>query len=192
MNEFKNFHFKDIGQQEKIIKVLHRNWFYLLQQYLVIIIVSAIFAVGIFWLPKFSFGFLEEIDPSITAFAKNFFMLAIWIYSFMIWIDYYYDVWIITSERIINIEQKGMFTRKASELRFRKIQDVTTEVVGFFPTIINYGDVRIQTAGEQNEFVFRTISDPYSIKNLIMNLQKQSEGHIGEEVEDMIRRKMGD
>ena len=192
MDGFKSFHFKDIGQTEKIIKVLHRNWFYLLQQYVIIIIVSAVFAVGIFWLPKLSLEFLGEIDPSVTSIAKNFFMLAIWIYSFMIWIDYYYDIWIITSERIINIEQKGMFTRKASELRFRKIQDVTTEVVGFFPTIINYGDVKIQTAGEQNEFVFRTISDPYVIKNIIMDLQKQSEGHIGEEIEEMIKGKMGE
>lgn len=188
----KKFDFKDIGQQEKIIKVLHRNWFYLLQQYLIVIIILALFAVGIFWLPRLSISFLGEIHPSVTAFAKNFFMLAIWIYSFMIWIDYYYDIWIITSERIINIEQKGMFTRKASELRFRKIQDVTTEVVGFFPTIFNYGDVKIQTAGEQNEFMFRTISDPYAIKNIIMDLQKQSEGHIGEEIEDMIKRKMGE
>ena len=188
----KKFQFKDIGQQERIIKVLHRNWFYLFQQYLILVVAAFMLGGAFILLPKLYPDFIADIDQSAIAFIENFFMLAIWIYGFMIWIDYYYDIWIITSERIINIEQKGMFTRKASELRFRKIQDVTTEVVGFFPTILNYGDVKIQTAGEQNEFVFRTISDPYVIKNIIMDLQKQSEGHIGEEVEDMIRRKMGE
>jgi len=188
----KKFHFKDIGRQEKIIKVLHRNWFYLFQQYLILVVAAFMLGGAFILLPKLYPDFIADIDQSAIAFIENFFMLAIWIYGFMIWIDYYYDIWIITSERIINIEQKGMFTRKASELRFRKIQDVTTEVVGFFPTIINYGDVKIQTAGEQNEFVFRTISDPYAIKNIIMDLQKQSEGHIGEEIEDMIRKKMGE
>ena len=187
----KKFHFKDIGRQEKIIKVLHRNWFYLFQQYLILVVAAFMLSGAFILLPNLYPDFIADIDQSVIAFIENFFMLAIWIYGFMIWIDYYYDIWIITSERIINIEQKGMFTRKASELRFRKIQDVTTEVVGFFPTIINYGDVKIQTAGEQNEFIFRTISDPYAIKNIIMELQKQSEGHIGEEIEDMIRKKMG-
>jgi len=188
----KKFQFKDIGQQERIIKVLHRNWFYLFQQYAILVVAAFMLGGAFIFLPKLYPDFVADIDQSAITFIENFFMLAIWIYGFMIWIDYYYDIWIITSERIINIEQKGMFTRKASELRFRKIQDVTTEVVGFFPTILNYGDVKIQTAGEQNEFVFRTISDPYAIKNIIMDLQKQSEGHIGEEVEDMIRRKMGE
>jgi uncharacterized membrane protein YdbT with pleckstrin-like domain len=84
----------------------------------------------------FSGIFKNGIDQSVVLFAQNFFMLVIWIYGFMIWIDYYFDIWIITSERIINIEQKGMFTRKVSELRFQKIQDVTTEVIGFLPTIL--------------------------------------------------------
>ena len=172
--------------------MLHRNWFYLFQQYLILVVAAFMLGGAFILLPNLYPDFIADMDQSAIAFIENFFMLAIWIYGFMIWIDYYYDIWIITSERIINIEQKGMFTRKASELRFRKIQDVTTEVVGFFPTIINYGDVKIQTAGEQNEFVFRTISDPYAIKNIIMDMQKQSEGHIGEEVEDMIRRKMGE
>jgi len=35
--------------------------------------------------------------------------------------------------------------------------------------------VKIQTAAEEGEFLFRTVSNPYGIKNTIMNLQKQNE-----------------
>lgn len=117
-------------------------------------------------------------------------MLAIWIYGFLIWVDYYFDIWIITSERIINIEQKGMFTRKVSELRYNKIEDITTEVTGFIPTVINYGDVRIQTAAEEAEFCFRTVSDPYHIKNIIMDLQRKNERESTDELGDMIKEKI--
>ena len=175
MDEFSKFHFKDIGANETIIQVIHRNWFYLLEQFFLVIVISAFLIGGFIFIPLFFPDFLDNVDQSILLFAQNFFMLVIWIYCFMIWIDYYFDVWIITSERIINVEQKGMFTRKVSELRYSRIQDVTTEVVGFLPTILNYGDVKIQTAAEEDEFLFRTVSDPYGIKGTIMNLMKQGE-----------------
>jgi uncharacterized membrane protein YdbT with pleckstrin-like domain len=191
MDGFSKFHFKDLGQNEEIIRVLHRNWFYLLQQFVLMFVVVLIFMTGLFYAPIFfpqMFGI--EFKP-VVSFMENFFVLAVWIYGFLIWIDYYYDVWIITSQRIVNIEQKGMFTRKVSELRYSKIQDVTTEVVGFLPTVINYGDVLIQTAGEEENFVFRTISDPYKIKSIIVDLQKKHEGEVTEQLGEMIKEKIG-
>ena len=175
MEGFSRFHFNGLNSSETIIKVIHRNWFYLLEQFFWIIVISIFFVGSLIFVPLFFPDFLNGIDQSIVLFAQNFFMLVIWIYCFMIWIDYYFDVWIITSERIINVEQKGMFTRKVSELRYSRIQDVTTEVMGFLPTILNYGDVKIQTAAEEDEFLFRTVSDPYGIKDIIMNLIKQGE-----------------
>lgn len=86
----------------------------------------------------------------------------------MVWIDYFFDVWIITNERIINIEQKGLFVRTVSELKFSRIQDVTSEVSGMIPTILNFGDVKIQTASEEDMFLFRHVPDPYHIKDVIM------------------------
>jgi uncharacterized membrane protein YdbT with pleckstrin-like domain len=190
MDGFSKYKFRDLHQGEKIIKVIHRNWFYLFEQFFLLIVISVVFMGSIIFVPVFYPDFLGGMDKTIVPFAQNFFMLAVWLYGFMIWIDYFFDIWIITSERIINIEQKGMFTRKASELRFSKVQDVTTEVIGFLPSVLNYGDVKVQTAGEENEFVFRTVSDPYNIKNIIMSLQKQSEHNSTEELGHMIKEKI--
>jgi uncharacterized membrane protein YdbT with pleckstrin-like domain len=188
MNTFSNFHFKDLHSGEQILLVVHRNWFYLFQQFFMVIIISIFFIAGSFFLPLFFPDYLEGNSQSIILFMQSFIMLIIWIYGFMIWIDYYFDVWIITSERVINIEQKGLFNRGVSELMYAKIQDVSTEVMGFLPTIINYGDVKIQTASEDKEFLFRTVSDPYRIKDIIMNLQKQHEMKVEKEVSDIIGR----
>jgi hypothetical protein len=46
MNEFSKFHFKDIGANETIIQVIHRNWFYLFEQFFLVIVVSAFFIGG--------------------------------------------------------------------------------------------------------------------------------------------------
>jgi uncharacterized membrane protein YdbT with pleckstrin-like domain len=192
MKDYSNFHvIKDLHSTERIIKVIHRNWFYVFQQFFLIIMFSVIIfssiMVGLTLFPDFFTG----ENKTILFFLQSFFMLSIWIFSFLIWIDYYFDIWIITSERIINIEQIGMFTRRASELRFQKIQDVTVEVLGFLPTIFNFGDVKIQTAGTENEFIFRTVSDPQEIKNIIMKILKHNEEGAKEEIQDMIDKIKG-
>lgn len=190
MDGFSKYHFKDLNGSETVVKVLHRNWFYLLEQFFLVFVIGGVFVAGLFYAPLlFPKMFLGEYK-AVMAFMENFFMLAVWIYSFLIWVDYYFDIWIITTERIVNIEQKGMFTRSVSELRFAKIQDITTEVTGFLPTVINFGDVKVQTAGEESEFIFRTVSDPYHIKNVIMELQKKAEIAKTENFGEMIREKI--
>lgn len=190
MDGFSKFHFRDIGNDEKIIRVIHRNWFYLFQQFFIVFLVIGIFVFGLDYAPMFFPQFMQGDNRSLSLFMQNFFMLAVWIYGFMIWIDYYYDIWIITDQRIVNIEQKGLFSRTVSELRYSKIQDITTQVTGLLPTVLNYGDVKVQTAGEENEFIFRTVSDPYNVKNIIMDLQKKNENHSTEEFGEMIKEKI--
>jgi uncharacterized membrane protein YdbT with pleckstrin-like domain len=104
---------------------------------------------------------------------RNLFGMFIWITFFLIWIDYYFDVWIITNKRVVNIEQKGLFNRQVSELELARIQDITTEVTGVIPTMLNYGEVFIQTAGENPRFIFHQVPDPYGIKDILMNQQKK-------------------
>ncbi|MCX6765379.1 MAG: PH domain-containing protein [Candidatus Moranbacteria bacterium] len=175
MKRLHAFHFKEIGEQERIIKVIHRHWFDILQQFFIVIFLVAALASGFFVLPALFSVFQQNNFYALMLFLETIFVLFIWIYAFFVWIDYYFDVWIITSERVVNIEQKGLFMRQVSELKFAKIQDVTAEVEGFFPTILNYGDVHIQTAGEEERFIFRQIPDPYGIKSIVMDLQKQQE-----------------
>lgn len=187
----KKYRFKELNENENVIKVLHRNWFYLLQQFLILFVMAGVLFAGIVFLPFLFPDMTEGSMRSLALFGEVTFFLAIWIYGFLIWIDYYFDIWVITNERIINIEQKGLFMRQVSEADYTKIQDVTAQVEGFFPTVINYGDVFIQTAAEKERFVFRTISHPYKIKDLIMNLQRKKKAKQFESLGEMIQEKAG-
>jgi hypothetical protein len=163
------YFFKEQHENEKVLKVLHRHWFNVFIQFLVIIFgVAAIFgswALIVMFYPELS---ASVGGPQTLAFIETTALIFIWFYAFLIWIDYYLDIWIITDERIVNIEQKGLFLREASDLQLTKIQDVTTNVTGLIPTMMNYGDVYVQTAGEIERFHLRQIPDPYAVKSLIM------------------------
>jgi uncharacterized membrane protein YdbT with pleckstrin-like domain len=127
---------------------------------------------------------------SLFAFIRNLFFIFTWITFFIIWIDYYFDVWIVTNQRIVNIEQKGMFSRVVSELELEKIQDVTTDVRGVIPTFLNYGDLMVQTAAERERFRFRKVPDPYAVKDLIMKLQNELEDKEENEFGEMLKEKI--
>jgi uncharacterized membrane protein YdbT with pleckstrin-like domain len=117
--------------------------------------------------------FIDDDARVLFYFMQSFLLLIMWIYGFVVWFDYYLDIWIMTNERVVNVEQRGLFSRQVSELKYRAIQDVSTDVRGLFPTIFNFGDVTVQTAAEQSRFIFRSVGNPYEIKAEIMRLQKK-------------------
>jgi hypothetical protein len=105
----------------------------------------------------------------VAVFAYTLFGLGLMLYGF---IDYYLDVYIVTNERIVNIEQNGFFRREISELNLHQVQDVSAKVNGFFPTMMHYGNIFIQTAGERENFIFKSIPNPYRVSKLIVDLHE--------------------
>ena len=173
MKDFKKFHFDGQKNGEEVILVIHRHWFNIMEQMLLIFFMLFFMFSGAVYLPTLFAALRNPLMNSFFFFLENVFAMFIWIFFFLIWIDYYFDVWIITNLRIVNIEQKGLFNRSVSEMDYSKVQDVTTEVIGIIPTFFNYGDVFIQTAAETERFMFRKVPEPYEIKDLIMRLQKR-------------------
>lgn len=106
-------------------------------------------------------------------FLESIIAMFLWLIFFVLWIDYYFDAWIITDRRIVDIEQQGLFRRNVSELEHSKIQDVTTEIHGILPTILKYGFVYVQTAGKKGRFVFKEVPHPMFVRKLIVGLQKR-------------------
>lgn len=93
---------------------------------------------------------------------------------FSSFVDYYLDAWILTNEKIINIEQKGLFNRVISEQRLYRVQDITSELKGIIPTFLNYGNVYIQTAGEEERFAFKQVPAPYDVVKKINVLVEEN------------------
>ncbi len=117
-----------------------------------------------------------SLSPKLFYFGGFFYMiwlLLVWIYFFLIWTDYYLDVWIITDQKIIDIDQKSLFHREVSTFRLDHIQDVTIKVPGFLPTLLDYGHLHVQTAGEQNEFIIRFAAHPQQVKDVILKEYKR-------------------
>ncbi len=171
---------------EKLIFLLRRHPITVLPLAIVTLVLLAS-PFGIDWyVQTYRPDILET--PSVLAPAillGSIFFLFAWLFLFQYFMDYYLDTWIVTTRRIINIEQSGLFHRTMSELRLYRIQDVTAAVNGFWATIFNYGEVEIQTAGEKQRFLFEQVSDPNNISKVIIELSEADRReHLDEAVEE--------
>jgi hypothetical protein len=84
------------------------------------------------------------------------------------------DVWYVTEKRIIAVDQKSVFHRGMSNLRFDKIQDITVEVHGFIPTMLDFGNVKVQTAGQDSQdFYIKAVRQPQEIRKVIFGRQNK-------------------
>ena len=189
MHNFTAYHFDGQKEGEEILLVAHRHWFNIAVQFVPIFCMLIVLFILNLSLPML-LPAIQTNYADLYNFMITFFLMLLWIFSFLIWIDYYFDVWIITDRRIVNVEQKALFSREVSELEHIRVQDVTTDVKGFFPTLFNYGDVLIQTAGERDRFDFECVPDPYAIKDLVMKMQKKQETEETNDLGEMIHKKI--
>lgn len=174
-------------ENEEVILFLRRHWFIFFMR-LLLILVAIIGLVIIYIIFNAATVNLNESEYyNLLLFGESLATLFIWNFFFILWLDYYLDAWIVTNERIINIEQRGFFTRKISELKLTKIQDVTSEIIGVIPTLIDYGNIHVQTAGEKERFTFYQIPNPNHVKNIIVQLQEKERRAEERELGEMIR-----
>lgn len=117
--------------------------------------------------------FLIKIPGNPSAlflFFYSLWILALWISFFVDWTKYYLDVWYVTQKRIIIADQKFLFARELSNIRFDKIQDVSVDINGLLPTFLDFGNIRVQTASEDNtEFIATVVRHPEDVRKVIFS-----------------------
>ncbi len=167
------YHFPVPGSvdENKIVLFVHRHWGSFIGQFLlssVMLVAPAVILMIIF---------LSDVKIA-GQFVTHFMVLGFSLYylvvitvAFLAWISFYYDIYIITEDAIVDIIQEGFFGRKIAQLSLLRVQDVTSSIKGLLPTFFGFGDVLVETAGEQSQhFVLSNIPNPQEVSAKIMEL----------------------
>lgn len=158
---------------EKIIYFLRRDTIVFIKQLILFLFLLAI-PVGLYFFFQNAFPSLFQntvIYPLLMLLASVYY-LTVWLVTFTAFIDYYLDFWVVTNDRIINVEQR-LFSRTISELDLYKIQDVTGQSKGFLQTMFDYGNVYVQTAGATGRFNFEEVPGPREVASKIITLAEE-------------------
>ncbi len=174
-----------LDKDEHIIYEIRKHWLVFVSEILLLVIAAL--------LPLFLYAFIPQINEFIlfksthNNFANfmfltifySFFLFILWNIAFIMWTDYYLDVWIVTNKRIVDVEQKGLFVRELASLYLDRVQDVTFNINGLIATYFDIGTIQVQTAGEEKLFIISGVGKPAHIHEQLNNaIQKHKTSHV--------------
>lgn len=84
------------------------------------------------------------------------------------------NVIFVTTEKIAQVLYISLFSRKVSQLSIGDVQDVTVKQNGIFPRIFKYGTLVIETAGEQQNYTFTYVPNPYENGRAIVGSHEEN------------------
>ncbi|MEI6690678.1 MAG: PH domain-containing protein [bacterium] len=88
---------------------------------------------------------------------------------------WFFNIFILTDERVIDVDFINLFMRKISITKIDDIQDVSSTVSGAAGTMFGYGSIVIQTAGEMPEFEMNNVPHPEEVVKIVNQLVDEEE-----------------
>jgi hypothetical protein len=116
-------------------------------------------------------------SPSFITAITAFWYLVTFGFGFQIFVNWYFNVFIITNKKIVDVDVAGLLYKNISEASLRNIEDTTSNVRGTLGTIFNVGDMYVQTAAEAREFEFTSIDNPSHIRDILSDMVADIKQH---------------
>ena len=140
--------------------------------YLFIFLLLLLMPAGLYFLFANIFPTLLEsaVALPLLMLSASVYYLSVTLFIYSYFVTFYLDLVIITNDSMVDIEQSSLFARTIAEVDLYKIQDATSEVKGFLPSLFNYGNIIIQTAGTVPRFAIPNAPNPHQLRQRILDL----------------------
>lgn len=85
-------------------------------------------------------------------------------------LGWFFNIFIVTDERVIDVDFYSFTYKEVSEAALAKIEDITYTTGGLFGSVLDFGTVSIQTAGERPNIDFENVPHPAQVVAVIRAL----------------------
>lgn len=111
-------------------------------------------------------------------FPAGAFFWAIWvivgvgalIYHYL---DWYFDVWLLTNVGIIDLEREGFFDFTSTRVDYHMIEGISYTVKGFLRTVFNYGVITVDKLGTQTSVSLEDAANPKMLERKVISYQEK-------------------
>lgn len=165
----KKLKFANQQKDEKIILLLRRHWITNLPWCLILLL----FLFSPLFL--FNFPFLEFIPSRFRLMALLIWFLVCFGFALEKFLSWFYNVYLITDERVIDVDFYSLFYREISEAKIDKIQDITSKSGGLIRSVFNFGDIFVQTASQTQQIEFEAVPKPQLVVEVLNYLLDEEE-----------------
>lgn len=134
--------------------------------------VAALFPLLLTQIPYTDIGLngLAQIPVPIKQIIGLFWYTLIVGYVLQNLLIWYYNVYLITNQRIVDVDFKGLMHYASDEAALHQIQDVSHKQGGLWQLLFHYGTVHIQTAGTRQNLDFERVPLPARVADAVTDL----------------------
>lgn len=143
---------------EEVLAILRNHW--ITRFWRGVLVLLLVIAPFFFMIPLFGFGIIGSAIFALSIFSGMYLGGR----EFFLW---YWNAFIVTDMRVIDIDQRGWFSRTVSEADLERIQDVSFSVRGIRGAVFGFGSLLIQTAGATANLELSAAADPKEAHHLI-------------------------
>ena len=139
------------------------------------------FVIPFFW---GEFPFLKALDGNTLVSLTMLWYLGLLFFGLQSFLMWFYNVYIITNERLVDVDFVGLLSKTVNVAQLGKVEDVNYTQNGFLANLFDYGDVIVQTASEQktpdssgeaSAFTSESVAFPDRVAALISQLTEEAE-----------------
>ena len=152
----------NLKEQERIVRIIKRYGLTLFWSWFFVFILLVVPFFFMFWLFRHDWwGITLFVVPIVLSFLLLFKTIFVW----------QRNILIITTHRLVDIDQKGFFHKEISRVAYDQVEDVAGSIKGFWGTIFRYGNVIIQTGNGKVEVIVDRIKQPVQIQDEIQEMR---------------------
>ena len=169
--------FETQNDAEQVILFLRQHPIVNLRWMLIAALMLVLPSVFIFFPP---YALLPANYQFVVSMGWYMFVFGYTLAKFMGW---FFNIYILTDERVVDVDFANIFFRKISTAKIDEIQDVNIQSSCALETFFGYGSVFIQTAAEVSQFEFLAVPNPDKVGKIINQLidleeQEKLEGRV--------------
>lgn len=144
---------------EEVLKVIKRHW----------IVYVKIWLFYLMWI-IFSIIIYVVFSASWASLINIIFWLVFLLFIFVEWLNHELDMYVVTNNRIIWIEQIAFLNRSVSETNLWQIQEVNSKSSWLLANIFNYWTLSMQTAWNKTTLQMDFCPDAIQASRKILNI----------------------
>lgn len=170
----------EFDEDERLLYEIRKHWFGLFIIYFMgsfVVALMLVISIAVAAMPSgedlgtgFSLGSLQmpivAIMMLLTVLAAIVTAIAAYLYRT--------NVILVTSDKLAQLLNPSLFNRKISQLSIGDVQDATVVQRGILPHMFNYGTITIESSGEQNNYDFTYVPQPYEAAKAIINSHEEN------------------
>lgn len=99
-----------------------------------------------------------------------FYYLCIASYVFTNFISWYYNIFLVTQKRVFDLDYLHLVYHHSTVTKVERIQDVSHSRAGFLGSVFNYGNIFVQTAGNEPNLEAYSAPKPSRAAHIIADL----------------------